>query len=589
MIKLIKLNLEKECPYGKDVQEDLDVFMSICKEKLHNPNEDFLKRSFDYMEYAHRGINRASGVPYYTHPLKVAISLINQFGIRDENVIAGSLLHDTVEDNDLITLEDIEKRFNKDVAHLVDGVTKIKGKRTRDLEKTATYGKLFMAMVQDPRVILIKLADRYDNMRTLSHLPKEKIERIGNETLNFYVPFAQRLGLAGIKRDMENLSLYYIDKEAFEAIRPKLEQKQADFISYIEYFHDRIELMLNQHNIDHFINIAHKHEYEIYKMIQSGRTLHDIDNFYSFVIVLKTSDYTECYRAYGVVANVFGPVSSLEDYIARPKINLYRALHSTHFGPEGRHVEVIIRTKEMEDIAEEGISALYSLDKVYKVPQLNEQDVAEWVDWMQEIIEYDEQDAISKIWGSIRINLYEEEISVHTNKGQTYQLPKGSSPVDLAFAISKEAGLHLISVKVNKEIKLLNYELKNNDEVEIITSPNSKPMPEWEDFVVTHRALISLFTYFKTNPEQKRPTVENPIQKYFKLKIVGEDRPGLLHDITKEIGQINILRISISTSNSIFEGIFTLNVKENSNLNNLISNLLTLKGLRGVDQFFEEL
>lgn len=588
MIKLPELNLEKESPFGRNQAKDLQVFLSYCKKNIINPDEDLLIKAFDFLVYAHENQYRASGEKYYTHPLKVAILLMEDFGIKEENVICAALLHDAVEDNKSIKLSDLEKIFNKDIAFLVDGVTKIRGKKTKGLNKAATYGKLFMAMVQDPRVILIKLADRYDNMRTLEHLEYEKIDRIGNETLNFYVPFAQRLGLLKIKRDLENLSLYFTNRSAFETIRPALEDKRRDFMMYILNFHDKLKAKLNQHNINHALTIEHKHEFEIYRMMQNGRTLDEIDNFYSIVIMLYTSDYTECYRAYGVVANIFGPVSSLDDYIARPKINFYRALHSTHFGPEGRHVEVIIRTEEMDKIAEGGISALYSLDKVYKLPQLEEQDVAEWVNWMQDIIEHDEQDAISKIWGSIRINLYEDEITVHTNKGHTFQLPKGSCPVDLAFAISKETGFHTISAKVNKEIKSLDYELKNNDEVEIITSPNSKPLPEWEDHVVTHRAIISLYSYFKLFPDMKRHKNEIPAKKFIKIRITGEDRPGMLHDITKELGQVNILRINIYTSNSVFEGAFTLNVSDPIYLNTLFSKLTALKGLRGVEQIYDD-
>ncbi len=588
MEKLPELNLEKSSPYGKNVDKDFNVFMSFCRKHIANPDEALLKKAYYLMIEAHKGMSRASGEHYYTHPLKVAISMMEDFSIYEENVICAALLHDAVEDSKTINLDLIEKEFNKDIARLVDGVTKIRGKETSGLDKAATYGKLFMAMVQDPRAILIKLADRYDNMRTLEHLDYEKIERIGNETLNFYVPFAQRLGLLRIKRELENLSLYFTNRTAFETIRPALEKKRFEFVEYIKNFHNKLQDKLNQHGISHVITIEHKHEFEIYRMLESGQTLQDIDNFYSIVIMLFTDDYTECYRAYGVVANIFGPVSALDDYIARPKINFYRALHSTHFGPEGRHVEVIIRTEEMDKIAEGGISALYSLDKVYKVPQLNEKDVENWVNWMHSIIKNDEQDAISKIWGSIRINLYEDEITVHTNKGKTFQLPKGSCPVDLAFVISEDAGMHIISAKVNKEIKGLDYELKNHDEVEIITSPNSRPMPEWEDNVVTHRAIIALYKYFNQNSNHKRSDPRKSTKKYVKIRITGEDRTGMLHDITKEIGQVNILRINIYTSNSVFEGAFTLNVKDPIYLNNLFSRLLALKGLRGVEQVYEE-
>ena len=586
MIKLYELNLETECPYGKDKDRDFEVLNNICKDTIPDYNEELIRNAYYFACDVHKNDFRSDNSPYYTHPLKVAISLIRDFYLLDNNSIAAALLHDTSEDHEDVKIKNIQEKFNSEIAEIVDSLTKIKGKYTQYLDKAATYEKLFLALVKNPRVILIKLSDRLDNMRTLQFMEERKQKRIGEETLNFYVPLAYRLGLSRITKDLELLSLYFNDREAYEEIRPVLAQKRQEFLSNMLNFHDLISRKLNERKINHVLTIEHKHEYEIYRMIQSGMKLEDIDNFYSMVVVLRTNDFTECYRVYGIIANLFGPVLSFDDFIARPKVNFYRALHSMHIGPGGWHVEVIIRTEEMDKIADGGISALYSIDKLQKVPALSEQDVREWIKWMKSIIIDGDSDAIQKIWGSIRMNLYEDEINVFDLEGKSFSLPKSSCPIDFAFEISKETGFQTLSVKVNREIKPLDYELKNNDTVEIITSPNAEPQPEWMDNVITHRAIVALNKYFKENPV-KRTKFTEAAPQYVRVRITGDDRPGLLHDITKEIGKINIQRINIYTSDAIFEGAFTLKVQPQTNINNLIAKLLSIKGLRGIEKIYD--
>ena len=266
----------------------------------------------------------------------------------DNQSVVAALLHDIVEDNSNISLQNIENEFGKEVVQIVDGLTKIKSEHTRKDGKYATYTKLFTALVKDIRVILIKLADRYDNLRSLHYFPLDKQIAIGEETLNFYAPFAQRLGLSKIKKQLEDFSLYYTNKEMYDSIKPALIAKRREFLDFIHSFTKQIESKLNEKEIGHVITIEHKPVYEIYRMIEQGKRLSDIDNFYSLVISLYSNDFAECYRAYGVIASIFGPVNTLEDYIARPKINFYRALHSTHISTERKLVEIIIRTEEMD-------------------------------------------------------------------------------------------------------------------------------------------------------------------------------------------------------------------------------------------------
>jgi len=585
MVRLYELELEKSCPYGKNPDEDWILLRESCKKNIPDFNEAIIKKAFDFCVYDFKDKLRSSGDPYYTHPLKVALSLLNEFGFADSISIAAALLHDTIEDVSYINYNDILNKFGYEIAQIVEGVTKIKGSQTRNLDKASTYAKLFHALIKDVRVIFIKLSDRLDNMRTLYYLPLYKQKLIGHETLNFYTPFAQRLGLTRIKRILEDLALYFYDRTAYELINPALEEKRRDFLGYIQQFYDQVTEKLNEREIDHILTIEHKHVYEIYKMIEHGRSLSEIENFFSMVITLNTNDFTECYKTYGVIANIFGPVSSFEDFIAKPKINFYRAIHSVHYGPGRKLIEVIIRTEEMDRIAEGGMSALFSMKDTQSFLRYSEAELDQWMWWMQEIVAQDEEDSVQKIWGSIRTNLYEDMLNVYTTDGNEYNLPKGSCSLDLAFAVSEETGIHCISAKINGEIKSLRYELKESDTVQFITSSKSFPEPVWDDYVVTTKAIVRLYEYFKKHPKDKSKKVKEKKTQEARFKIVGEDRPGMLNEITNAIGQINIQRINLyKTSTSVFEGAFTLNITDQENLNSLFTKLLCIKGIQGIER-----
>jgi len=580
---MYEIPLEKENPYGKNTIEDLAVLLTQCNKFIINYNENIITRAFYFCIDSHKGVQRSSGEPYYTHPLKVALSLLRDFSVKEEVSIIASLLHDIMEDVEGISKETIKKKFGDEIAEIVDAVTKIRGTMTRAMDKTATYGKLFLALIKDVRVILIKLADRLDNMKTLYYLNEGKQIAIAEETLNFYTPFAQRLGLTKVKRDLEDLSLYFIDKEAFNNIHSALIEKRKIFLDLMKNFLVTINTKLSERNIRHSLTMEHKHVYEIYKMLAEGRNLHEIDNFYSMVIVLVTNDYTEAYRAYGIIANIFGPVSSLDDYISRPKINLYRALHSSHMGPNRKLIEVIIRTEEMDNIVEKGIIGSGKFSKLTKPLSLEEDDVREWVDWMQEIIKTGEKDAIQKIWGSIKINLYGDDLVVHIKDGDSYIMPSGSCIVDLAFAVSEKVAMDLISAKVNGEVKSLDYELKNHDKIELIISPQSKPDPQWQYFVITNKAVVKLYHYFRKNINEES-IASSKKSEFAKIKILAEDRRGLLNDLRNEIGSVNIQRIYLYTNNFEFEALFHLKIIGENNINILFAKILSVKGIKGVER-----
>ena len=372
---IYEIPLEKQNPFGNNTMEDLSYLLTLCNKYCPSCDINLITKAFYFCVDNHKNDLRKSGEPYYTHPLKVAISLIIDFSVTDSQSLVAALLHDTIEDVQNVTNDIVRQKFGEEILNIVDAVTKIKGAKTRTMDKTATYGKLFLALIKDVRVILIKLADRLDNMKTLFYLNESKQKAIAKETLNFYTPFAQRLGLTKVKKQLEDLSLYFIDKQTFNNIHTALIEKRNIFLGFIKNFLVTINSKLTERNIPHTLTMEHKHVYEIYTMLQQGRALDEIDNFYSMVIVLSTNDYSEAYRAYGIIANIFGPVSSLDDYISRPKINLYRALHSTHIGPNRKLIEVIIRTMDMDYIVDKGIVATNQLTKQAKPLSLDEQDV----------------------------------------------------------------------------------------------------------------------------------------------------------------------------------------------------------------------
>lgn len=583
MIRLYELELEEKCKYGYSTEEDLKVLLDTCNKYIKNIDIDLISRAYYYCVNEFKNTIRKSGDPYYTHPLKVALIMMEEMSYGDNNAIVAALLHDVIEDKENVTKEIIIEKFGKEVAEIVDGVTKIKGYKTQSLDKAATYSKLFESLIKDVRVILIKLADRLDNLRTLKFKSPTAQKRISTETLNFYTPFAQRLGLIKIKRKLEDLSLYWKDRDRYDFIKQALEEKQKEFLGIIEQFETQITKALEQKGVEHSLTLEHKHIYEIDRMISRGLDIKDIDNFYSVVIRLMTNDFSDCYRAYGIIANLFGPVRSFEDYFSKPKINFYKALHSTHYSLNRKLVEVIIRTDEMDKLIEEGMVGLLDAKEAASNFNISAEDLIEWTNWMQDVVNQEEDDAVEKIWGTILMNLDREYINVFSSDKQSYYLPANSSPLDLAFAMSDDHGFQFISAKVNGQLKNIKYELKDNDIVEIITSPNSDPDEAWKKHVITFKAVVKLYNYFKNkkhNPQPDNPTISNTV----KFRIIGDDKLGILHDITNAIGQINILRTNLDkTTDLLFEGIFTLSLPSEAHINELFSRLFSVDGMRSVE------
>lgn len=580
---IFELEHEEDSHYGTDIEADLNELLEVSKDRMEFYDEDYLRAAFDLCLYAHDGQFRKSGKPYYTHPLNVALILLKEFPVFDKNSVVSCLLHDAVEDSEIVDLGILKKMFEDEVADIVDAVTKISHDETsKELNKASTYRKLFLSLVKDVRVILIKLADRLHNMRTLGHMTPKKQNEIAKETLNFYTPLAHRLGLNKIKMELENRSFYFSERETYEKIRSELKTKRMEFVEYIKVFYDLILNSLNEKGMDHTITIVHKHEYQIYEMIQDGQSLEDIDNFYSMVIVLDTDDVSECYKAHGILANTFNSIS-FADYIVNPKMDWFQSLNCELYGLDGKKIEILIRNREMEKIAEEGFASAFSLKSgSNRALKFSNDEVELWGAWMQNIIEEQGAQAKQIIWNSIKVNLFDSELVVYSKDGKPTNLPRGASIIDYAFSLSNDKGLHLISAKVNGKYQDLTYKLQSGDQIEIIASPNVFPRLDWQNHVITHKAVVQLYFYFQQHPPED-PNDEDEIFDYdVMLRIKGEDRDGLLNDITNAVGLAHIKRINLDANETKFEGAITLNIHSKKHLNILFQKLTSIKGVKSI-------
>jgi GTP diphosphokinase / guanosine-3',5'-bis(diphosphate) 3'-diphosphatase len=468
-----------------------------------------IQDAFSLAESAHRGQTRASGESFVNHAVEVA-TILGQLRLDSDSIVAG-LIHDVVEDTEF-TLADVEERFGKDVAAIVDGVTKI-GKvefRSHTERQAENYRKLLLSMAEDARVILIKLADRLHNMRTLEYLPPEKQRRIALETREIYAPLAHRLGMAQVKWELEDLCFKFLEPEEYEDLRSLVQQRRKERERQILEMQRPMEDLLRNAGIPAEVTGRPKHLWSIYRKItHRGKPFAEIYDLMAMRVI--TDSVQSCYAALGLIHSKYTPIQDrFHDYIATPKSNMYRSLHTTVFGPGGRRYEVQIRTDEMHRTAEQGIAAHWrykegggavvssgtdggdgATDTARGVPgdvgRADEFDEA--LSWFRQVLEWQQEAAEpEEFMEFLRMDLFLGEIFVFTPKGEVKQLPVGASPIDFAFAVHTEVGLHCAGAKVNGRIAPLSRELKNGDTVEILTSQKQTPSRDWLAFVKTSRA-----------------------------------------------------------------------------------------------------
>ncbi len=483
----------------KRMMEDL---IDVCKKNLRNVDAAMIEKAFKLSQEAHKNHFRASGEPYFNHPYEVALIVAREIPLDDISVVA-ALLHDVVEDTEY-TLEFVKKEFGSEVADIVNGVTKIGGVfKGQEITKAENYRKMLLSMVKDVRVILVKFADRLHNMRTLEFVPAEKQRRIARETIEIYAPFAHRFGLGRVKWELEDLGFKYLNKEAYNDIAKKIKNKRKERESYLNKFIKPIEIKLIENGIKNFeIGGRPKHLYSIYrKMIKQNKPFEDIYDLLAVRIILEENDSNDCYYVLGVINQKFKPIPDrFKDFISVPKKNNYQSIHNTVIGPDGKLIEIQIRTRKMHEIAEQGVAAHWK----YKEEIIStDAELEDWVNWVRDIFENASKDeATHEILQSFKLNLYQDEIYIFTPKGDLIRLPLNSTPVDFAFEIHTNVGSHCIGAKVNGKIVPLDTILNSGDQVEIITSKNQHPNKSWLQFVQTHKSKANIRKYL--NKEEDR-------------------------------------------------------------------------------------
>ncbi len=458
-----------------------------------------VEKAYVYSAKVHAGQMRLSGEPYLSHPLAVAF-ILTQLKLDMASVAAG-LLHDTVEDT-LATLEELESLFGKDVAHIVDGVTKLSRIQFQSkIHKQAeNIRKMILAMSKDIRVVLVKLADRLHNMRTLEYQKEHKRVKIARETLDIYAPLASRLGIDWIKRELEDLSFYYLYPEDYKQLRKEVETRLGQRKQYVEEVKGIISKTMADYGLECRVLGRPKHLYSIFKKMRLRNvSLDEIYDLIAFRIILKTTK--ECYEALGIVHSLWKPVPGrFKDYISLPKANMYQSLHTTVIGPYGERMEVQIRTEEMDKVAQEGIAAHW----LYKEGKILTKDQQHKFEWLNRLMEWQKElEDPREFLDSVRMDLFPDEVYVFTPQGEVKQFPKGATPVDFAYAIHTQVGHHCAGAKVDGRMVPLRYELKNGEVVEIITSPQHVPSRDWLKFVKTSRARARIRQWIKTEEREK--------------------------------------------------------------------------------------
>jgi guanosine-3',5'-bis(diphosphate) 3'-pyrophosphohydrolase len=491
-------------PGGQTVDVDLKAMMESLWEKvrIYNPqaDEDKLWFGYRFAKSAHEGQKRKSGEPFFTHAMTVA-SILADLRLDVDTLIA-AMVHDVVEDTDY-EMEDIRQRFGQDVAHMVDGVTKISGIRAvnKEARKAETYRKLVLAIAQDPRTVLIKLADRLHNMRTLSFLKDDRQQDIAQETMDVYAPLANRFGIAKMKWELEDLAFKTLQPERYFEIEAGIHQTRTERERLIEKIVNPLHEALNSAGVQHEISGRPKHFFSIYRKMQDQEI--GLDRVYDLLalrIIVDTK--TDCYHALGVLHSLFPPLTDrIKDYIATPKANMYQSIHSTVRVPGGKNIEVQIRTGEMHDRSELGIAAHWRYKEGGGADQA---DLAEMVKWLRQIMVWEEDvDDAQEFMETLKVDFFRDEVFVFSPGGDVFQLPRGATPLDFAFRIHSEVGFRCIGAKVNGRIVTLRSELQNGDTVEILTSKTPNPSASWLEVVKTSRAKHHIRRWIKSTQFQE--------------------------------------------------------------------------------------
>ena len=473
--------------------------------KLKKGDKETVREAFEMSVEAHKSMRRKTGEPYILHPLAVASICVEEIGLGVRSTIC-ALLHDTVEDTDIV-LEDIEREFGTEIAKIVDGLTKIANVMDANSSQQAeNFKKILLTLTDDPRVILIKLADRLHNMRTLDSMKREKQLKIASETVWVYTPLAHRMGLYNIKSEMEDLAMKYLEPDIYKDIAKKLAETKRERTKYINEFIKPLNEKLENTKLDFQIYGRPKSIHSIWNKIKKqGVTFNEVYDLFAIRIIINSkveNEKSDCWKVYSVIADEYNPrPERLRDWLSNPKSNGYEALHTTVLGPQGRWVEVQIRTARMNEIAEKGLAAHFK----YKEGTNVEDRFDKWFTQIREVINSEDTDGIDFLQ-DFKTSFLAEEIYVYTPKGEIKMLPKGSSALDFAFSIHSAVGSKCIGAKVHHKLVPISHKLRSGDQIEIITSNKQKPSEDWLQYVVTAKAKGKIKDALK---EEKRKIAED--------------------------------------------------------------------------------
>ncbi len=476
----------------------LASIINVVKSYFPDAKTEIIEKAYQIAEKAHIDQKRSSGEPYIIHPMEVAQSLA-EMRMDLASVVTG-LLHDTVEDTS-VTLELVTKEFGQDISELVDGVTKLSRItfRTSEEKQAENFRKMLLAMAKDIRVIIVKLADRLNNMQTLEFLPPNKQQAIAQETLDIYAPIANRLGMGWLKIELEDLCLRYLHPEVYYNLAARIAKKKKEREQYIEDFCQILNEKLVEYEMTAQVQGRAKHFYSIYKKMERRKA--DLDQIFDLIAFrIVVDNITECYKALGVIHATYKPVPGrFKDYIAMPKPNAYQSLHTTVIGPYGERVEIQIRTQEMNQTAERGIAAHWK----YKEGKFAT-GATDNVAWVNRLLEWhsDLEDP-TEFLETVKIDLFAEDVFVFTPTGEVKELPHGATPLDFAYCVHSDVGNRCVGAKVNGKIVPLKHRLKSGDTIEVLTSPTQVPSKDWLKIVKSSRAKAKIRAFIKIQERDK--------------------------------------------------------------------------------------
>jgi GTP pyrophosphokinase len=512
---------------------EFEPLRQLLNPYLPESDTEYVESAFEFAKQAHTGQMRRSGAPYFTHVLEVAKTLAQ---LRlDREAVAAGLLHDVVEDTP-VTSEELEERFGASVARIVDGVTKIGRVKFESVEheQAENFRKMLLSMVQDIRIILVKLADRLHNMRTLEFHLEGKQRSIAQETLEIYAPLAHRMGIGFLKWQLEDLSFKHMEPEAYREVERNIGLKRQEREEYLERVSQPIRDKLADAGIQAEVRGRAKHFYSIYKKMHSGKkTIEELYDLLALRVIVPT--VRDCYHTLGILHTLYVPVHErFKDYIATPKINMYRSLHTTVVGAEGHFIEIQVRTDEMHRTNEYGIAAHWK----YKEEAKTDERLDERVQWLRQMLE-EKQDLSDprEFMESLKIDLFQQEVFVFTPRGDLKQLPRGATPIDFAYSIHTEVGHQAVGARVNGRMVSLHYELRNGDTVDIITAPSGHPSMNWLQIARTGRARSKIRHWLKAQRyEQSVSLGREMLERALKQKKMNFDIEHGLTDVAQGIG-----------------------------------------------------